>query len=159
MRLDNNNINFSINLNLNLRTSFIMSAKLDLQNTGYKYDPKMFSEPMLIEETMEHNDSKLDKAEEKRLKWNAYMRKYNERKRQERKERLSKVEIQFKNSIKLYDVNEVNKLINNFIQISESIYNNHIECFDPSMTNEINSNTNDLIKYCDLLQHAIASLL
>ena len=119
----------------------------------------MFSEQILIEETMEHNDSKLDKAEEKRLKWNAYLRKYNERKRQERKERLSKVEIQFKNSIKLYDVNEVNKLINNFIQISESIYNNHIECFDPSMTNEINSNTNDLIKYCDLLQHAIASLL
>lgn len=104
-------------------------------------------------------DSYLDKAEQKRLKWNAYMRRYNERMHQERKERLSKVEIHFKNSTKLLDANEVNKLINDFVQINERIYNDHIECFDPSLTNEINSSTDDLIKYCDLLQNAIISIL
>lgn len=155
-------------------------------STKRKYDPNRFSEPILrldeaspdgtSDENDEHNapderffkpkdqrsevlDSDLDKAEQKRLKWNAYMRRYNERKRQERKERLSKVEIHFKNSTKLYDVNEVNKLINNFVQINERIYNDHIECFDPSLTNEINSSKDDLIQYCDLLQNAIISIL
>ena len=39
---------------------------------------------------------KLNKAEEKRLKWNAYMKKYNERKRKEREERLNFVSLNFK---------------------------------------------------------------
>ena len=100
-----------------------------------------------------------DKQEMKRLKWNAYMRKYNERKKHEREERLNKVLINFKNNEKLYDVNEVNDIINNFVVIGEKIYNAYADYFDPSLTEEINLNTNDLIKYCQLLQNSILSLI
>ena len=100
-----------------------------------------------------------NKQEMKRLKWNAYMRKYNERKKHEREERLNKVLINFKNNEKLYDVNEVNDIINNFVIIGEKIYIAYANYFDPSLTNEINLNANDLIKYCQLLQNAILSLI
>ena len=104
-------------------------------------------------------DNITNKQEMKRLKWNAYMRKYNERKKHEREERLNKVLINFKNNEKLYEVNEVNDIINDFVVIGEKIYNAYANYFDPSLTNEINLNSNDLIKYCQLLQHAILSLI
>ena len=100
-----------------------------------------------------------DKQEMKRLKWNAYMRKYNERKKHEREERLNKVLINFKNNEKLYNVNEVNDIINNFVVICEKIYNVYAYYFDPSLTEQINLNANDLSKYCQLLQNAILSLI
>ena len=100
-----------------------------------------------------------DKQEMKRLKWNAYMRKYNERKKHEREERLNKVLIKFKNNEKLYEVNEVNDIINNFVIIGEKIYNAYVNYFDPSLTEQINLSANDLSKYCQLLQNAILSLI
>ena len=87
------------------------------------------------------------------------MRKYNERKKHEREERFNKVLINFKNNDKLYDVNEVNDIINNFVVIGEKIYNAYAVYFHPSLTKEIDLNANDLIKYCQLLQHAILSLI
>ena len=87
------------------------------------------------------------------------MRKYNERKKHEREERLNKVLINFKNNEKLYDVNEVNDIINNFVIIGEKIYNAYDNYFDPSLTEEINLNANDLIKYCQLLQNSILFLI
>ena len=56
-------------------------------------------------------------------------------------------------------MNEVNDIINNFVVIGEKIYNAYADYFDPSLTEEINLNANDLIKYCQLLQHSILSLI
>ena len=100
-----------------------------------------------------------DKQEMKRLKWKSYMRKYNERKKHEREERFNNVLINFKNNDKLCDVNEVNDIINTFVVIGEKIYNAYADYLNPSLTKEIDLNANDLIKYCQLLQHAILSLI
>ena len=87
------------------------------------------------------------------------MRKYNERKKHEREERFNNVLINFKNNDKLCDVNEVNDIINTFVVIGEKIYNAYADYLNPSLTKEIDLNANDLIKYCQLLQHAILSLI
>ena len=100
-------------------------------------------------------DNITNKQDMKRLKWNTYMRKYNERKKYEREERLNKVLINFKNTEKLYEVNDI---INNFVAIGEKIYNACAAYFDPSLTEQIILNANDLIKYCQLLQNPILSL-
>lgn len=102
---------------------------------------------------------KLNKAEEKRLKWNAYMKKYNERKRKEREERLNYVSLNFRNNIKLYKVDDINKILVNFIVIMEEIFNNNAERFDPKIADEINTNADDIVKYCELLYNAIIQIL
>lgn len=102
---------------------------------------------------------KLMKYEDKRLKWNAYMRKYNANKRRELKERLDKVPIKFNNDVKLYNIDDINVIINNFINLFQQLYNINVEYFDESTTNAINSSVNDIVKYSNLLQNAIASIL
>ena len=144
-----------------------MKSKLEI-------NAEIFKKPMIKTEAESSTDSEndneevmfdptteniTDKQEMKRLKWNAYMRKYNERKKHEREERLNKVLINFKNNEKLYEVNEVNDIINNFVIIGEKIYNAYANYFDPSLSEEINLSANDLIKYCQLLQHSILSLI
>ena len=99
------------------------------------------------------------KYEDKRLKWNAYMRKYNANKRRELKERLDKVPIKFNNDVKLYNIDDINVIINNFINLFQQLYNINVEYFDESTTNAINSSVNDIVKYSNLLQNAIASIL
>lgn len=96
------------------------------------------------------------KAENKRLKWNEYMRNYNAKKRRELNDRLTKVPIMFKNSVQLYDINEI---INDYINLFECLINNNVNRFDPALTNEINDNDNDVVKYSKLLQNAITPII
>lgn len=102
---------------------------------------------------------KLMKAENKRLKWNEYMRNYNAKKRRELNDRLTKVPIMFKNSVQLYDINDINEIINDYINLFECLYNNNVNRFDPALTNEINDNDNDVVKYSKLLQNAITPII
>ena len=102
---------------------------------------------------------KLMKAENKRLKWNEYMRNYNAKKRRELNDRLTKVPIMFKNSVQLYDINDINEIINDYINLFECLYNNNINRFDPALTNEINDNDNNVVKYSKLLQNAITPII
>lgn len=99
------------------------------------------------------------KSEEKRLKWNAYMKKYNERKRKEREERLNYVSINFRNNAKLYKVDDINTILINFITFIEELFNINAERFDPKIVDEINANNNDIVKYCELLYDAIVQIL
>lgn len=71
----------------------------------------------------------------------------------------NKVLINFKNNEKLYNVNDINIIINDFITICEAIYNQNMKRFYKSTADEINANTHDLIKYSQLLQTAIVALL
>ena len=60
-------------------------------------------------------------------KWNAYMRKYNARKKQEREERLNKVELCFGDSSKLYDAKLINDLLVSTIMLYLQICNSNID--------------------------------
>lgn len=64
-------------------------------------------------------------------KWNAYMRKYNARKKQEREERLNKVELCFGDTTKLYDAKLINDLLVSTIMLYLQICNSNIDNLKP----------------------------
>lgn len=74
----------------------------NIENNSFDAKHRKFPQSPLDEH------EKLMKAENKRLKWNEYMRNYNAKKRRELKDRLTKVPIMFKNTVQLYDINDIN---------------------------------------------------
>ena len=98
--------------------------------------------------------------ESKKEKWNAYMRKYNAKKKQEREERLSKVALRAGNIEKLYDVNDINELIINFIDILILICNNnHDKLNIDELRQSLYHNIDDIYKYSVILQDAVKSII
>lgn len=101
-----------------------------------------------------------DKNKVKKEKWNAYMRKYYAKKKQEREERLSKVALKAGNYEKLYDVNDINELIINFIAILVQICNNNQDKLNiEELKHELFNNMDDIYKYSIILQDAVKSII
>ena len=101
-----------------------------------------------------------DKNKVKKEKWNAYMRKYYAKKKQEREERLSKVALKAGNYQKLYDVNDINELIINFIAILVQICNNNQDKLNiEELKHELFNNVDDIYKYSIILQDAVKSII
>ena len=123
----------------------------------YRRGPQSRNIVPCIRDAPSDEHEKLMKAENKRLRWNEYMRNYNAKKRRELNERLTKVPIMFKNTVQLYDVNDINEILNNYINLFECLYNNNVNRFNPILTNEINDN--DVVKYSKLLQSAITPII
>ena len=93
-------------------------------------------------------------------KWNAYMRKYNARKKQEREERLNKVELCFGDTTKLYDAKLINDLLVSTIMLYLQICNSNIDKLNTETLNrEIDANINDIYKVSMILQDAVKSTL
>ena len=93
-------------------------------------------------------------------KWNAYMRKYNARKKQEREERLNKVELYFGDTSKLYDAKLINDLLVSTIMLYLQICNSNIDKLNiESLNREIDANINDIYKVSMILQDAVKSTL
>lgn len=93
-------------------------------------------------------------------KWNAYMRKYNARKKQEREERLNKVELYFGDTSKLYDAKLINDLLVSTIMLYLQICNSNIDKLNiESLNREIDANINDIYKVSMILQDAVKSVL
>lgn len=93
-------------------------------------------------------------------KWNAYMRKYNARKKQEREERLNKVELCFGDSSKLYDTKQINDLLVSTIMLYLQICNSNIDKLNiESLNREIDANINDIYKVSMILEDAVKSVL
>ena len=109
---------------------------------------------------MRQNLSPEDKNKVKKEKWNAYMRKYYAKKKQEREERLSKVALKAGNYEKLYDVNDINELIINFIAILVQICNNNQDKLNiEELKHELFNNMDDIYKYSIILQDAVKSII
>lgn len=88
------------------------------------------------------------------------MRKYNAKKKQEREERLSKVALRAGNIEKLYDVNDINELIINFIDILIQICNNNQDKLNiDELRQSLYHNIDDIYKYSVILQDAVKSII
>ena len=88
------------------------------------------------------------------------MRKYNAKKKQEREERLSKVALRAGNIEKLYDVNDINELIINFIDILIQICNNNQDKLNiDELRQSLYHNLDDIYKYSVILQDAVKSII
>ena len=88
------------------------------------------------------------------------MRKYNARKKQEREERLNKVELYFGDTSKLYDAKLINDLLVSTIMLYLQICNSNIDKLNTETLNrEIDANINDIYKVSMILQDAVKSTL
>ena len=88
------------------------------------------------------------------------MRQYNAKKKQEREERLSKVALRAGNIEKLYDVNDINELIINFIDILIQICNNNQDKLNiDELRQSLYHNIDDIYKYSVILQDAVKSII
>lgn len=77
------------------------------------------------------------------------------KKRKEHEERLSYVSINFRDNI----FNHINTIFISFITIMEELFNINAERFDHKIADEINANTDDIVKYCELLYNAVVQIL
>ena len=99
-------------------------------------------------------------ADEKKKKWNAYMRQYNAKKKQEREDRLNKVALTINNCEKLYDVKEINQILINNIVILIEICNNNIQGLEKTaINNKLLNSMNDIKEYSLILQEAVKSII
>lgn len=119
------------------------------------------NEEILDQKTKEKDDlNKFDKEKIKKAKWNAYMKKYNQKKKQEREERLNKVLLKIGNSEKLYDVQEINLLIIEYMSILVKIIENNRDKFDiDHLKQMLFLNMNDIYNYSFILQNAVKTIL
>ena len=104
-------------------------------------------------------NSKLDKAEMKRLKWNEYMRNYSAKKRKEREERMHKVMISINGKSKLYDEDVINKILINAINLFIQLLNTNNSFIDSSLIYAINACNDDIVKLYSLIIPVVDKLI
>ena len=103
----------------------------------------------------------MEKKEEKRKKYNAYMREYMAKRKKEQKERENKVQIQFNNTTQLYNVEDVKNLLFSYIHYFIEIVRKYIDRIPENCLEEINKafTSNDFVSYGYIIQDVVKTLL
>ena len=102
----------------------------------------------------------MEKKEEKRKKYNAYMREYMAKRKKEQKERENKVQIQFNNTAQLYNVEDVKNLLFSYINLFIEITKQNINRIPENCIEEINKafTSNDFVSYGYSIQDAVKTI-
>ena len=100
-------------------------------------------------------------SQKRRANWNAYMRKYNARKKAEREQKEKEISLQFNKSYKSYDKEDVNKCLSDCIRVLTSILNRNIERIPQYRIEQINkeANNRDMLDYINALMDTVKKLL
>ena len=100
-------------------------------------------------------------SQKRRANWNAYMRKYNARKKAEREQKEKEISLQFNKSYKSYDKEDVNKCLTDCISVLTAILNRNIERIPQYRIDQINTEANnrDMLDYIKTLIDTIRTLL
>ncbi|KAK8891715.1 hypothetical protein M9Y10_028935 [Tritrichomonas musculus] len=100
-------------------------------------------------------------SQKRRANWNAYMRKYNARKKAEREQRDKEISLQFNKSYKSYDKEDVNKCLTDCISVLTAVLNRNIERIPQYRIDQINreANNRDMLDYIRALMDTIKKLL
>ena len=100
-------------------------------------------------------------SQKRRENWNAYMRKYNAKKKAEREQKDREISLQFNKSYKSYDKEDVNNCLTKCISVLTSILNFNIERIPQYRIEQINSEANnkDMLDYINALMDTVKTLL
>ena len=100
-------------------------------------------------------------SQKRRANWNAYMRKYNARKKAEREQKEKEISLQFNKSYKSYDKEDVNKCSSDCIIVLTAILNRNIERIPQYRIDQINkeANNRDMLDYINALMDTVKKLL
>lgn len=102
----------------------------------------------------------MQKEIEKKEKWKQYMKQYRLKKKQEYDERLNKVKLRCSNTVKLYDINDINNVLFEYINILCKICDRNASLIDVEALNkDINNNIEDIYKLSVILQAAVKSII
>ena len=97
---------------------------------------------------------------EKKEKWKQYMKQYRLKKKQEYDERLNKVKLRCNNTVKLYDINDINNVLFEYINILCKICDLNASLIDVEALNkDINNNIEDIYKLSVILQDAVKFII
>ena len=100
-------------------------------------------------------------SQKRRANWNAYMRKYNAKKKAEREQRDKQISLQFNKSYKSYDKEDVNKCLSDCISVLTAVLNRNIEQIPQYRIDQINTEAKnrDMLDYINVLIDTIKKLL
>lgn len=100
-------------------------------------------------------------SSKRREHWNAYMRNYNAKKKQQHIEQLSKITIEYHNSIKTYDKTDVIQILGNDINIYSLILNSYIDQLPRDAVDKIRAtySKNNIVESIKIMQKYIKYLL
>lgn len=103
----------------------------------------------------------IEKKEEKRKKYNAYMREYMAKRKKEQKEKENKIQIQFNNVTQLYDVEEIKNLLFSYINLFVEIAKQNMDKIPENYIEEINKtfSSNHFVSYGFSIQNAVKTIL
>ena len=103
----------------------------------------------------------LHKENERKRKWNAYMRNYNARKKREHEAQLNKIIINFNNVVKSYDKEDLLNVLRSIIITYTTIINNNINHFPENVIIKIKEvfESNNILNYLNLLNEIVKELL
>ena len=98
---------------------------------------------------------------DKRERWNEYMRKYREKQKQRYEQALSnpQVTIHFNNGICLVDSQTLESLILRYNKILVELYNMRTELFDEEITIALNNNLNDFTRFAKIILDSFEQLI
>ena len=118
-----------------------------------KYDS--FSEALRCSEKI------IKKENDRKRKWNAYMRNYNARKKKEREERMNQVIISFNNTIESYPRECVIASLRSIIGTYTTILNNNIDKIPVEIIDDINLifSSNNILDYINYLDRIVKQLI
>lgn len=103
----------------------------------------------------------INKENERKSKWNAYMRNYNARKKKEREERMNRVMISFNNTIESYPRECVIASLRSIIGTYTTILNNNIDKIPTEIIDDINRifASNNILDYINYLDGIVKQLI
>ena len=103
----------------------------------------------------------INKQEEKRKNWNAYMRGYYAKRKKEQKEKENKISIEFKGVEQMYNKEDIKRILFSYINVFVAILNDNKENIPKEMLNEIDEDlhSNDVITYATAVLKAVKILL
>ena len=103
----------------------------------------------------------INKQEEKRKNWNAYMRGYYAKRKKEQKEKENKISIEFKGVEQMYNKEDIKRILFSYINVFVAILNVNKENIPKEMLNEIDEDlhSNDVITYATAVLKAVKILL
>lgn len=135
----------------------------------YSFDKPILKSLSAFEAPVELKKTPLETTQERIImsdstsgdcRWNAYMKKYNSRKKQEIEERLNKVELRYGAETKLYDAADINNILIEYIRILCHIcdLNENVINAD-ELLNKLKYNQGNIYKTSIILQDAVKSII
>ena len=102
-----------------------------------------------------------DKVQNRKQRWNEYMRNYRAKQKQQQQEALNNptIPIMFNGGISLCKSEDIKELLPKYTKVLVGLYNMNSDLFDDKLTDELNENLNSYINFSKILLNAFEDII